>query len=261
MSGTVYLVGAGPGATDLLTLRAARILESADIVFHDALVEESTLALAQNAEHVAVGKRCGKHSMPQHFINQHLIEAAKRYQTVVRLKGGDPMLFGRAQEELEALQAAGVNAIVVPGVTAASAASADIAQSLTERGVSRSVVFLTPKTGEGEAPNHWARAAVSADTAVLYMASKQAEGVARALIAAGVSMNCPAVIVENASKPERRVINTRVVGLAKAAQYLGDGPALVMVGKVYRRVREHAPEESALASDSGFAASAVQAAA
>src|SRR5689334_2134654 len=123
-AGRVYLVGAGPGAPDLLTLRAAKLLASADIVFHDALVHPDTLALAARAEKVAVGKRCGKHSTAQKFINKRLVDAAKVHAVVVRLKGGDPTLFGRAQEEIAALEAAGVRCEVVPGVTAALAASA-----------------------------------------------------------------------------------------------------------------------------------------
>src|SRR5437868_7638790 len=116
MTGTVYLVGAGPGAPDLLTLRAARLLERADIVFHDALVHADTVGLAQRAQKVAVGKRCGNHSTAQKFINKRLIDAAAKYATVVRLKGGDPLLFGRAQAEIAALQAAGVRYEVVPGI-------------------------------------------------------------------------------------------------------------------------------------------------
>ena len=116
---TVYLVGAGPGAPDLLTLRAARLLEQADIVFYDALVHPDTIALAARAQKVAVGKRCGKHSTVQQFINKRLVDAAKRYPVVVRLKGGDPMMFGRAQEEIAALEEAGVECEVVPGITAA----------------------------------------------------------------------------------------------------------------------------------------------
>ena len=122
--GKVYLVGAGPGAPDLITLRGARLLARADIVFYDALVHPDTIALAEKAEKIAVGKRCGRYSTAQRFINKRLIDAAQRYRTVVRLKGGDPMLFGRAQEEIDALQAAGVEFEVVPGVTAALAASA-----------------------------------------------------------------------------------------------------------------------------------------
>ena len=126
MTGTVYLIGAGPGAPDLLTLRAARLLERAQIVFHDALVHPETLALAERAEKIAVGKRCGAHSTAQRFINKRLIDAAKKHAIVVRLKGGDPMLFGRAQEEIDALRTAGIPVEVVPGVTAALAASAQL---------------------------------------------------------------------------------------------------------------------------------------
>ena len=135
MSGVVYLVGAGPGAPDLLTLRAARLLERADIVFHDALVHPDTLALATRAVRIAVGKRCGKHATAQRFINKQLVDAAGKHAVVVRLKGGDPMLFGRAHEEIGALEAAGVPYEIVPGVTAALAATADLGISLTQRGV------------------------------------------------------------------------------------------------------------------------------
>ena len=139
MSRCVYLVGAGPGDPDLLTVRAARLLQRADIVFHDALVHEDTLALASRARLIAVGKRCGRLSTAQRFINKQLVDAAREYEVVVRLKGGDPMLFGRAQEEIDALLGAGVAVQVVPGISAAFSASADIGQSLTERGTSRSV--------------------------------------------------------------------------------------------------------------------------
>src|SRR3954465_4811898 len=152
MSGTVYLVGAGPGAADLLTLRAARLLAEADIVFHDALVPEAILALAVRAEKVPVGKRCGRHSTAQRFINKRLADAARTHRVVVRLKGGDPLLFGRAQEEIGALEAAGVPYEVVPGITAALAAAAELGTSLTQRGTVRSVSFVTPRVGDGEAP-------------------------------------------------------------------------------------------------------------
>ncbi len=153
--GTVHLVGAGPGAPDLITLRAARLLARADIVFYDALVHPETLALAERAEKIAVGKRCGKHSTLQRFINKRLIDAALKHAVVVRLKGGDPMLFGRAQEEIDALHAAGIRCEVVPGVTAALAASAELQISLTRRGVSRNVTFVTPRVGAGEDASDW----------------------------------------------------------------------------------------------------------
>src|SRR5712671_6804214 len=133
MSGTVYLVGAGPGAPDLLTVRAARLLGEADIVFHDALVPQGILSLVKG-EKVAVGKRCGRHSTAQRFINKRLADAARRYRVVVRLKGGDPMLFGRAHEEIAYLDAENIPVEVVPGVTAALAASAELRISLTQRG-------------------------------------------------------------------------------------------------------------------------------
>jgi uroporphyrin-III C-methyltransferase len=231
--GNVYLVGAGPGAPDLLTLRAARLLARADIVFHDALVHPDTLALAAQAIKVAVGKRSGRHSTAQRFINKQLIDAAYKYQTVVRLKGGDPMLFGRAQEEIDALVDAGITLEIVPGVSAAFAASADLQCSLTRRALARSVVFATPREAAGSRQNHWARAAAAADTAVLYMAAGEAQAVSTALIANGVPASRPAVIVENASTDERKVISTDVGHLPAAALCVGAGPALVMVGDVY----------------------------
>ena len=139
----VYLVGAGPGAADLITVRGANLLARAQIVFHDALVEPEMLALCPQAILVPVGKRCGQLSSSQRFINKRLVDAAQRYEIVVRLKGGDPMLFGRADEELRALEAAGVPTEVVPGITAALAGAAAIKQSLTLRGVARSVAFIT----------------------------------------------------------------------------------------------------------------------
>ena len=231
--GKVYLVGAGPGAPDLLTVRAARLLAQADIVFHDALVRPETLALAAKARKVAVGKRCSRISTDQRFINRALVEAAARHEVVVRLKGGDPMLFGRAQEEIDALAAAGVSHEVVPGVTAALAASAELGVSLTRRGVSRSVAFVTPRLGEGEASSDWVRAVLNADTTALYMAAGQAADIAAALKAGGLAGDTPVVVVESASLPEARRVATTLDGL-RGAHLAGSGPALVMIGRVYR---------------------------
>jgi uroporphyrin-III C-methyltransferase len=236
-TGTVHLVGAGPGAPDLLTLRAARLLARADIVFHDALVHPETLALATSAIKVAVGKRSGRRSTAQRFINKQLIDAAHKYQTVVRLKGGDPMLFGRAQEEIDALVAAGITIDIVPGVSAAFAASADLQRSLTRRALSRSVLFATPREAAGSMPNGWAAAAAAADTAVLYMAAGEAQAVSDALMARGVPASRAAVIVENASHDSRRIIPADVGSLSAAARGIGDGPALVMVGDVYAELQ------------------------
>lgn len=231
--GKVYLVGAGPGAADLLTVRAARLLERADIVFHDALVGEDVLALASHARLIPVGKRAGRLSTAQHFINRQLVDAALHHHCVVRLKGGDPMLFGRAAEEISTLQAAGISVEVVPGVSAAFGASAAAATSLTRRGISRSVLFLTPAVGKGETPHEWAQATIGVDTLVLYMAGGQAQDIAAGLIAVGVPPERPAVLVENASLPGQRLWPTTVAGLGLAAGGLGSGPALILVGEVY----------------------------
>lgn len=231
--GKVYLVGAGPGAPDLITLRGARLLARADIVFHDALVHPDTLALAPQAEKIAVGKRCGRHSTAQRFINKRLIDAAQRFRIVVRLKGGDPMLFGRAQEEIDALQAAGVEFEVVSGVTAALAAAAETGASLTQRGLARSVAFVTPRVGEGEAPSEWANIAAAADTAVIYMGAGQAEAIAAALIAAGAPRELPVLVAENATLPEARRIALRLAQLPRLAEYGLTGPTVIMLGKVF----------------------------
>ncbi len=236
--GKVYLVGAGPGAPDLITLRAAEILKRADVVFHDALVHPDTLLLAQNAEKIAVGKRCGKHSTAQRFINKRLVDAARKFNTVVRLKGGDPMLFGRAQEEIAALRAAGIDYEVIPGVTAALAASADLGVSLTQRGIARSVTFVTARVGAGEAANNWAASVAQADTAVIYMGVGQAAEIAAALLAAGVPAATPAVIVENASLPQERRFALTLSELPQAAGLALSGPALIMLGEVFAAARE-----------------------
>jgi len=235
-TGIVHLVGAGPGAPDLLTVRAARLLARADVVFYDALVHPETLALAERAEKIAVGKRCGKHSTLQRFINKRLIDAAHKHAVVVRLKGGDPMLFGRAQEEIDALQAAGIQCEVVPGVTAALAASADLKISLTRRGMSRNVSFVTPRVGEGEDASDWIRSACDADTAVLYMAAGQADSIASTLIDHGLPADMPVLIVENASLPQMTTMATTLDALRSITERMTHGgPALLMIGRVFQR--------------------------
>ncbi len=211
--GKVYLVGAGPGAPDLLTLRAARLLEAADIVFHDALVHPDTLALARRARLVDVGKRYGKISPEQRFINRGLIEAARTHHTIVRLKGGDPMLFGRAQEELDALAEAGVESEVVPGVTAALAAA---------------------RRAPGQPDTDWIETARAADTVALYMASSQAQEIAARLIEAGRSPQTPAVLVESASLPDEKRYATTLGRLRDGQAPEFSGPTLLAIGEVFR---------------------------
>ena len=237
--GKVYLIGAGPGAADLITLRGAELLKRAGIVYYDALVQPEMLALAPRARQVAVGKRCSRISTDQRFINRNLIEAAAKYDIVVRLKGGDPMLFGRAQEEIGALESAGVPYEIVPGVTSALAASAELGVSLSERGVSRSVVFATPRIGEGEDVSDWAPAVARADTAVLYMAVGQAAEIAAILEEQGMSASTPVVLVENASLPSSRQIGCTLRGLRNGAARELSGPALLLFGDVFRK-RAHA---------------------
>lgn len=228
----VYLVGAGPGAPDLLTLRAAQLLEKADIVFYDALVHADTVALAVNAKKVAVGKRVGRVSTDQRFINRNLVEAASKYAIVVRLKGGDPMIFGRAQEEIDALIEAGIAFEVVPGITAALAASAQLGISLTRRGVARSVTFATPRIGPNEIESDWLTSTAAAETAVLYMAAGQAAQIAAALIAEGKPSSTPVAIVENATLENERRIFTSLAGLTASTLNL-DGPAVLCIGEVF----------------------------
>jgi len=229
-SGTVYLVGAGPGAPDLLTLRAARLLEAAEIVFFDALVNPDTVALARNAQHVAVGKRCGRHSTAQQFINKRLVDAARRYAVVVRLKGGDPMLFGRAQEEIAALEAAGIACEVVPGITAALAAAAALKTSLSQRGTARSVAFATPRVGITETASSWCAGLAAADAGAIYMGVGESATIAAALLAAGKPTSLPIAIVESASLPDERVRYTTLRDLPALADEEVRGPALILLG-------------------------------
>jgi uroporphyrin-III C-methyltransferase len=247
MAGTVYLVGAGPGAPDLLTLRAARILADADIVLYDALVHPGTLALATRAEKVAVGKRSGKHSTAQRFINKRLLDAARAHQVVVRLKGGDPMIFGRASEEIGYLEREGVRVEVVPGITAALAASAELRIPLTARGVARSVTFVTPRVGEGERPSNWVQAVLNADTAAIYMGGGELPSICAALVAAGLAPATPLALVESASSPDMRV---RYIRLDAAQGIELRAPGLILLGEMYRDAADQVARGGFAASQS-----------
>ncbi len=234
MTGTVYLVGAGPGAADLLTVRAARLIAAADLLVHDALVEPEVLALAPGARKLNVGKRAGKPSTDQAFINRLLVRAARSHPIVVRLKGGDPMLFGRAAEELAACRKAGVRVEIVPGVSAAFAAAAEAQASLTQRGLARSVAFVTPTFGRGEAGDeHWADAAAAAESAAIYMGAAQAARVRDALLARGVPASTPAVLAENAGRAMARRRRASLGELTQLAALAGDGPALLLLGEAF----------------------------
>ena len=237
--GKVYLVGAGPGAVDLITVRGAKLLEQADIVFYDALVDPEMLTLCPQAEQIEVGKRCGKLSSAQQFINKRLVDAAQKYQIIVRLKGGDPMLFGRADEEIQALKEAGITVEVVPGITAALAGAASIQQSLTLRGVSRSVAFITLAQGaENLAPGK-PISNPSADTLVYYMGRKDAAHIAQQLIENSPNQNddTPVQILEAVSTPRERLWSSTLqeLALGKADQWFdSSSPALIMIGEALR---------------------------
>ena len=234
LPGKVWLIGAGPGAADLLTVRATRLLEQTQVVLHDALVSEEILQLAPQATLINVGKRANEPSSTQSWIHDRMIEAAQTHAHVVRLKGGDPSMFGRAQEEVDALKAAGIECEVVPGITAALAASADLALSLTRRGVARSVLFATPVTGPGEPDNGWAVAAAQADTVALYMASNDAAAVRDALLAQGRAESTPAHVVMNAGRANMRSVSCTLGTLPEALASRGRAPTIVLLGEVYR---------------------------
>ncbi len=207
----VFLVGAGPGSADLLTLKAARLLARADVVLYDALVAQDTLALATRAELIAVGKRAGQHSVPQRCINALLVEKAKlavaSNQIVVRLKGGDPLTFARAEEEMLALTEQGIAFEIVPGITSAQAAHAHIQSALTRRGTKRSFVIVTPQVQAGDDIGvEWARPLVAAGRGAVYMAASSATRIKGTLLALGFSADTPSTWVINAGAPDCCVI-------------------------------------------------------
>ncbi len=233
MTGTVYLVGAGPGPADLLTLRAARLLEQADIVLHDALVSPEVLALARTAKLFDVGKRGHRPSTPQRFICRLLVRLASRGKLVVRLKGGDPSMFARAAEEIDTCREAGISVVIVPGISAAFAAAADAGFPLTARGVSRSVAFVTPALAPGEGDDlHWARAAAAADTAAVYMGAVQAAHVVACLTRLGVPASRDVAVIESAGSARASVHRTILRDVPAVVETLGGGPAIMIIGDV-----------------------------
>jgi uroporphyrin-III C-methyltransferase len=236
----VYLIGAGPGAADLITVRGARLLAEADVVLYDALVTPEMLELCTQAEMIPVGKRSGQRSTAQDVINALLLECAGKYERVVRLKGGDPMLFGRADEELSALEAAGIAVEIVPGITAAFAAAAATRQPLTKRGVARSVAFFTSSTAPGQAD---LSALPHTDTMVQYMGGREAIATAERMLALGRPEDTPVVVIENCSRANEHITRMNLAGLAHGLG-LGHshGPVLVMIGEALR-MREHQPQD------------------
>ncbi len=239
--GEVWLVGAGPGDPDLLTRKAEKLLRAASIVFYDALVGASVLDLTpDHIERVSVGKRSGRHSKDQQSINDLLLNAAREGHRVVRLKGGDPGIFGRAREEIEHLSAHGVRVHICPGITAASAAAASAGVSLTLRGKARKLVFITAHARAGKALDlDWATLADPASTLAIYMGKAVAGEIAVNLIRAGLACDTPALVVENASLPNERVVRSRLdlLGVATSAA-VTDGPALLIIGEAVGTTRD-----------------------
>ena len=233
-SGTVWLVGAGPGDPELLTRKAERLIRAATVIFHDALVGPGILALATPGTRLTyVGKRSGRHSKDQPCIDRLIIAAALAGDRVVRLKGGDPAIFGRATEELDACRMAGVAVHICPGITAASAAAASLGISLTLRGMARKLTFITAHTRDGDHLDlDWTALADRDATLAVYMGKASAARLTGQLLAAGLAPNTPVAMVESASMPDQRVFRTRLDLLPLATKTaLGDGPALLLIGR------------------------------
>ncbi|MCU6455488.1 uroporphyrinogen-III C-methyltransferase [Sphingomonas sp. A2-49] len=231
--GSVWLVGAGPGDPDLLTRKAERLIAAADIVFHDALVGPGVLALIPpGVARIGVGKRSGRHSKDQATIDALIVAAARRGRRVVRLKGGDPSIFGRSTEEIDACIAHGIPVHVCPGITAASAAAASATLSLTLRGLARSLTFVTAHARAGEPLDlDWAALAHPRATLAVYMGRAAAAEVARELIGHGLPRDTPVAIAVNVSLPDERLIHGRLDALAFLVRTIGDrDPALLLIG-------------------------------
>ncbi len=248
--GSVFLLGAGPGDPSLLTIRGAKILARSEIVFYDALIPPSFLAvIPESARLIPVGRRKGHVLLGQSELHRRLVRASRSYRTVVRLKGGDPTFFGRVGEEVQALQEAGVAVQIIPGVTAASAAASLLGVSLTERGLSSSCVFITAHGSTIDGSGRWNRAEVirasqGADTIAIYMGATIASKVGEALIESGRSERDPAAIVAKAfmAGESWRVLSLRELAM-KGIEESITRPALLLSGPTLGRLIPHYAEE------------------
>ena len=231
--GVVHIVGAGPGDPELLTLKALRVLQDADVIIHDKLVPDAILDRARRDAHrLYVGKSRSHHSVPQDQIEQLMIDEARKGQRVVRLKGGDPFVFGRGGEELEAMRLAGVPVFVIPGITAALACAASAGIPLTHRDHAQSVTFVTAQEKPGGVAPDWRRLAGPNQTLAVYMGAGRAAETAASLIDAGRAPSTPVAIVENGSRPDERVITGSLDDLGgMVARARLTGPALLFVGE------------------------------
>jgi uroporphyrin-III C-methyltransferase len=227
--GKVYLVGAGPGDPELLTLRAARLLQQADVVLHDALVSPEVLAFIGSAKVIDVGKRCGTKLLTQQEINSLLIAYAPLYEVVIRLKGGDPTIFGRAGEEIEALADAGIAYEIVPGISSALAAAAAAGISLTDRRFAAGVVLTTAHRGVDSEATAWDRLVSSYSTLAIYMPGRSYYELARQLQDAGLSLQTPCVVVSHAGRPTQQVRWCDLSSLERAESL--PAPTILIVGE------------------------------
>jgi len=235
-TGTIYLVGSGPGEADLLTLRAARLIENAGLIVHDGLVDRSILALANpDAELISVAKKRARHTLPQQDINQLLICEALKGRDVVRLKGGDPLIFGRGGEEAEDAKAAGVPVEIVPGVSAANGAAAAAQIALTHRNASSIVSFVAGQC-KGLSDQDWSGLAGKGRTLVIYMGVKTAPQIADKLMADGLAPDVPVAVIENAARQSMRVLRGLLAGLPElVSSQKVKSPALIVIGDVTAR--------------------------
>ncbi len=232
--GEIILVGAGPGDAGLLTLRGLQVIQQADVVFYDHLVTDAVRELIRrDAEQICVGKRAGEHSVPQHDTNQMLIAAAKAGKTVVRLKGGDPFIFGRGGEELQAAAEAGVPFQVVPGITAASAVTAYAGIPLTHRDYAQSVTFVTGHYKADSTPFDWSHLARSRQTLAIYMGTMKAADISEQLIQHGREATTPVAVISRGTRVDQTVATGTLQDLAHLAKD-APMPALIVVGEVVR---------------------------
>ncbi len=246
MNGKVYLVGAGPGDPELLTLKAVKALKKADVVLCDDLVNEEILAYARpNARVVPVGKRGGCKSTPQEFIERLMVSEARHGRIVVRLKGGDPFMFGRGGEECAALRAAGVDFEVVNGITAGMAAATALGIPLTHRGLCHGAIFVTGHETPGEATD-WAALAATGLPLVIYMGVARCEAIQRGLLDAGLAPTTPAAVICNATRADERSILTRLDRLAQDLRAAAiASPAIMVIGEVARLAESDAENRAA----------------
>ena len=232
--GSVALVGAGPGDPDLLTLRAFRTLQDADVVLHDALIDNRMLDyIRRDARRILVGKRKGQHSHSQDAINQLLLDEAQKGNRVVRLKGGDPFVFGRGGEEMSFLRAKGIEVEIVPGITAAAGAAAVAGIPLTHRGLASAVTFITGHDQGATSDLDWAALATGGQTLALYMGVSTTREISEKLIAHGMAPSMPVAVIENATLLNQRVLRSRLNQLVKTCAVENvQAPALILIGEV-----------------------------